>query len=206
MRLNVPVTLIGLTGGIAAGKSTVAERFREHGAHILDADQQARDVVAPGSPALEQIRARFGDDVIDDHGGLNRTKLGSIVFTEDGARAELEGITHPAIRELTKDRIAEIRERDPGAVIVYDVPLLVEANVRLPFTAVVVVQAAAGERLRRLVELRGMSADEAKRRIESQATDEERLAVADYVVEADGTLEATIRNADHVWRKITARI
>ena len=205
MRLNVPVTLIGLTGGIAAGKSTVAERFREHGAYVLDADQQARDVVAPGSPALEGIRARFGEDVVDADGRLDRAKLGSIVFAEEGARSDLEAITHPAIRDLTEERIAEIRQRDPDAVVVYDVPLLVEANVQLPFAAVVVVHAAAAERLRRLVELRGMSREEAERRIGSQATDEERLAIADYVVDADGSLDATIRDADRVWRELTAR-
>lgn len=205
MRLNVSVTLIGLTGGIAAGKSTVAERFREHGAYVLDADQQARDVVAPGSPALEGIRARFGEDVVDADGRLDRAKLGSIVFAEEGARSDLEAITHPAIRDLTEERIAEIRQRDPDAVVVYDVPLLVEANVQLPFAAVVVVHAAAAERLRRLVELRGMSREEAERRIGSQATDEERLAIADYVVDADGSLDATIRDADRVWRELTAR-
>ncbi|HIY65948.1 MAG TPA: dephospho-CoA kinase, long form [Candidatus Agrococcus pullicola] len=199
------MTLIGLTGGIAAGKSTVAERFREHGAYVLDADQQARDVVAPGSPALEGIRARFGEDVVDADGRLDRAKLGSIVFAEEGARSDLEAITHPAIRDLTEERIAEIRQRDPDAVVVYDVPLLVEANVQLPFAAVVVVHAAAAERLRRLVELRGMSREEAERRIGSQATDEERLAIADYVVDADGSLDATIRDADRVWRELTAR-
>lgn len=202
IRLNGLVPLIGLTGGIAAGKSTVAGRWRELGAHVLDADQQARDVVAPGAPALENIRARFGDEVIAVDGSLDRAKLGGLVFAEHGARRDLEAITHPAIQQLTRDRIDAIQQSDPDAVIVYDVPLLVEANVTLPFDAVVVVHTPVAERRRRLIELRGISPEEADRRIASQASDEERLAVADHVIRADGTIDETLRATDRLWQQL----
>lgn len=170
---------------------------------MLDADQQARDVVAPGAPALQRIRERFGDEVIEENGALNRAKLGSIVFSEPDARRDLEAITHPAIQQLTRERIAAIRERDSDAVIVYDVPLLVEAKVALPFDAIVVVHASAEERKRRLMDIRGIGAEEADRRIASQASDEERLAIADHVIHADGTEQDTEAAADAVWELIS---
>lgn len=204
MGLNSSVPLIGLTGGIAAGKSTVAARWRELGALVLDADQQARDVVAPGAPALQQIRERFGDDIVDEHGALVRARLGEIVFADDDARRALEAITHPAIQQLTRERIAAAFENDPDAVVVYDVPLLVEAKVALPFDSIVVVHAPVAERKRRLVEIRGISAAEADRRIASQASDEERLAVADHVIDSGDTEAHTVREADRVWALLTA--
>ncbi|WBU38615.1 dephospho-CoA kinase [Homoserinibacter sp. YIM 151385] len=198
--------LIGLTGGIASGKSAVAARLREHGAIVIDADQVAREVVEPGEPALLEIQERFGDAVIDAGGRLDRPALGAIVFGDPEARRALEAITHPAIGRRTRERIARAQAADPEAIVVYDVPLLVESapEGRLRFDHVVVVQAAVEERIRRMVELRGMRREEAERRIASQADDAARLAIADTVIDADGTLEETLARVDAAWPVISA--
>ena len=192
--------LIGLTGGIAAGKSTVAARLAEHGAVVIDADHVAREVVEPGEQALERIAERFGDHVVVD-GALDRAALGAIVFADADARRDLERITHPAIQARVAERIAAHVD-DPDAVVVYDVPLLVEARVPHEFAAIVVAHAPAEQRIARLVELRGVARDEAERRVRSQASDDERLAVADVVVDTSGTMDATIAQVDALWRAI----
>jgi len=200
------VRIIGLTGGIAAGKSTVAGRFAEHGAVIVDADRLARDAVAPGSPGLLAVRDRFGPDVIAADGSLDRPALGAIVFADPAARTDLEAITHPEVWRLAQQRFDAAEADDPDAVVVYDVPLLAEARGERPlrFDAVVVVDAPAATRLRRLVEHRGMTPGEAGRRVAAQATDEERLALADHVVDATGTVTDTLRSADEVWSALQA--
>lgn len=194
--------LIGLTGGIAAGKSTVARRLAEHGAFHIDADQLAREAVAPGSPGLMRIRERFGGRVIGSDGALDRPKLGEIVFADAGALADLNAIVHPEVRSIAQRRIAEIVRRDPDAVVVYDVPLLVEAGVQLPWDLVVVAEAPAETRVERLVALRGMSREEALRRVANQASDEERRAVADVVIDTGGTESHTLEQVDALWRSI----
>ncbi|WP_066519203.1 dephospho-CoA kinase [Curtobacterium ammoniigenes] len=197
--------IIGLTGGIAAGKSTVARRWAEHGGHIVDADQLAREAVAPGSPGLERIRERFGPSVIRPDGSLDRAALGSIVFTDPEARAALNAITHPEVWRLATAAFAAIEAQDPTATAVYDVPLLAEAAADRPlhFDTVVVVHAPSAVRIERLVTDRGMDRDEAERRIGAQASDAERLALADHVVDATGSLDDTIASADDVWAAIT---
>ncbi|MGD9607310.1 MAG: dephospho-CoA kinase [Leucobacter sp.] len=194
--------LIGLTGGIAAGKSTVARRLAEHGAVHIDADQLAREAVAPGSPGLMRIRERFGGRVIGSDGALDRPKLGEIVFADARALADLNAIVHPEVRSIAQRRIAEIVRRDPDAVVVYDVPLLVEAGVQLPWDLVVVAEAPAETRVDRLVALRGMSREEALRRVANQAGDEERRAVADVVIDTGGTESHTLDQVDALWRSI----
>lgn len=194
--------LIGLTGGIAAGKSTVARRLAEHGAVHIDADQLAREAVAPGSPGLMRIRERFGGRVIGSDGALDRPKLGEIVFADARALADLNAIVHPEVRSIAQRRIAEIVRRDPEAVMVYDVPLLVEAGVQLPWDLVVVAEAPAETRVERLVALRGMSREEALRRVANQAGDEERRAVADVVIDTGGTESRTREQVDALWRSI----
>lgn len=192
--------LIGLTGGIAAGKSTVAARLAEHGAIVIDADRVAREVVEPGEPALASIASRFGDRVVVG-GALDRPALGAIVFADPDARRDLERITHPAIQARVAERIAAHAD-DPRAVVVYDVPLLVEARVPHDFDAVVVAHAPAEQRIARLVQLRGVARQEAERRVRAQASDEERLAVADVVVDTSGTMDETIAQVDALWRGI----
>ncbi len=195
--------LIGLTGGIASGKSTVARRLAEHGAVHVDADQIAREVVEPGTPALAEIADAFGDGVLNPDGSLNRAALGAIVFSDEGARLRLNGITHPAVLRTSTARFEDAGRTDPDAVVVYDVPLLVESANAYPFDLIVVAHAAAETRIRRLVELRGMDADEATRRIRSQASDDERLAVADVVIDTDGSLQNTLSQTDELWESLT---
>jgi dephospho-CoA kinase len=195
------VQLIALTGGIASGKSTVAARLAEHGAVVVDADQSAREVVEPGTPALKAIAQRFGPSVIRSDGSLDRAALGAIVFADQASRLALNAIVHPAVWQRALELFSEISARDPNAIIVYDVPLLVEAASGRPlhFDRVVVVHAPVQERIRRLVELRGFSEQDAAARVNAQAADDERLAVADVVINATGSLEETLRQADELW-------
>ncbi|KZE94113.1 Dephospho-CoA kinase [Agromyces sp. NDB4Y10] len=191
--------LIGLTGGIASGKSTVARRLVEHGAIHLDADQLARRVVEPGSPCLEAIVAEFGDGVLRHDGTLDRPKLGEIVFRDDDARARLNAIVHPAVRELSRKLIAKAEQEDPDAVVVYDVPLLVEAQVDHPFDLIVVTSAPKRAQVKRLVEERGLDPIQAEARVDAQISDEDRRAIADVVIDTGGSLAHTMSQADGLW-------
>lgn len=198
--------IIGLTGGIAAGKSTVSRRWAEHGGIVVDADRLARDAVAPGSPGLAQVAERFGPTVIAADGSLDRPALGAIVFSDPAARKDLEAITHPEVWRLAQCAFDAAEAADPDAVVVYDVPLLAEARGSRPlrFDAVVVVDAPAAQRIERLVAHRNMPRDEAERRVAAQASDADRLALADHVVDATGSLDQTVRSADEVWSRITS--
>lgn len=193
--------LIGLTGGIASGKSVVARRLAEHGAVHVDADALAREVVEPGTPGLAEIAAQFGAEVIAADGSLDRAALGAIVFREPEKRLALNAITHPAVWALARERFEAAEAADPRAVVVYDVPLLAEAAADRPmrFDLVVVVHADRQTRLNRMVELRGMTREEATHRLNSQASDTERLAIADVVIDSNGTLEETLVQADELW-------
>lgn len=196
------VYLIGLTGGIASGKSVVAGRLQKLGAVLVDADQLAREVVAAGTPVLAAIVDAFGTGMLLADGILDRARLAGVVFADPQARITLNEITHPAIQALAARRIAESVERNPEAVVVYDVPLLVEAARppgHPPFDLVVVVQAQAATRLARLIESRGLSGEEALKRINAQATDLQRLTIADVVIDSDGTLDQTLAQADALW-------
>ncbi|MGY2899279.1 dephospho-CoA kinase [Curtobacterium sp. PvP017] len=198
--------IIGLTGGIAAGKSTVSRRWAEHGGIVVDADRLARDAVAPGSPGLAQVAERFGPTVIAADGSLDRPALAAIVFSDPAARKDLEAITHPEVWRLAQRAFDAAEAADPDAVVVYDVPLLAEARGSRPlrFDAVVVVDAPAAQRIERLVAHRNMPRDEAERRVAAQANDADRLALADHVVDATGSLDQTVRSADEVWSRITS--
>jgi len=188
--------LIALTGGIASGKSTIARRLAEHGAVIVDADQIVREVQRAGSPVLERIATEFGADVIRADGELDRAALGALVFGHPDRLAALNGIVHPAVREESARRFAEAFAADPAAVVVYDVPLLVEARVDDPWELIVVAHAPAELRRKRLVELRGMTGEEAAARIGSQVPDDRRLAVADVVIDTSGTIAHTHAQTD----------
>jgi dephospho-CoA kinase len=199
------VYLIGLTGGIAAGKSTIARRLTDHGAVHVDADQLSREAVEPGTPALNAIVERFGRDVLNADGSLDRAALGGIVFSDPDALKALNTIVHPAVRQLGLQRIADASDADPAAVIVYDIPLLVESRSEYPFDLVVVAQASPETRMTRLTTTRGMPADEAARRIGAQASDEDRLAVADVVIDTDGSLDDTLAQTDRLWEQVRFR-
>jgi dephospho-CoA kinase len=193
------VLLVAVTGGIASGKSVVAARLAEHGAVVVDADQIAREVVEPGTPALTRIAEEFGSGVIDAEGRLDRAALGAIVFADPERLKVLNAITHPAVRDLSRRRFAEAAERDPDAVVVYDVPLLNEARGAAEFDEVVVVSAPEEVRVARMVSLRGMSPEEARNRIRSQVSEEQRRAMADHLIESGGTLEETLAQVDALW-------
>ncbi|TFD68658.1 dephospho-CoA kinase [Cryobacterium gelidum] len=198
--------LIGLTGGIASGKSTVAKRLASLGAVGIDADQLAREVVEPGTPGLAAIATEFGDAILLADGTLNRPALGAIIFSDPNRRERLNAITHPAVRRLTRDRVAAAGAADPHAIVVYDVPLLAEAIAGglVTFDLIVVVHADAEVRIERMVELRGLTREEATHRIAAQASDADRLALADVVIDNNGTFDATMAQVDAVWTRACA--
>jgi dephospho-CoA kinase len=200
------VYVIGLTGGIASGKSTVARRLAWHGAVHIDADHLARVAVEPGTDALAQIRETFGDDVLNADGSLNRAALGALVFGEPAALAQLNAIVHPAVRQLTNQLILEAGRADPDAIVVYDVPLLVESALDHSFDLIVVAHADEETRVRRMVELRGMTETDATRRIGSQASDAERLAVANVVIDTGGSLANTLEQVDALYERVRSEI
>jgi dephospho-CoA kinase len=195
------VPLIALTGGIASGKSTVARRLAALGAVVVDADVLAREVVEPGEPALEQIRATFGDEVLREDGTLDRAALGRIVFADPERRHLLNGIVHPAVLARSQALFREALERDPAAVVVYDVPLL-DARGVAEFDRVVVADAPAEVRIDRLVRLRRMSEEDARARVAAQLGDEERRALATDVLDTGGSLESTLAQVDELWGRL----
>ncbi|WP_422735952.1 dephospho-CoA kinase [Micromonospora sp. WMMD729] len=188
---------VGLTGGIGSGKSAVAARLVELGAVLVDADQVAREVVAPGTEGLAEIVATFSSAVLDADGALDRAALGALVFSDEAARRRLEAITHPRVRARTAELVAAAA---PDAIVVNDVPLLVEVGLAPTYHLVVVVQTAVPTRLERLTRDRGMDRAEAERRIAAQADDARRRAVADVVVTNDGSLAALHAAVDALWR------
>lgn len=194
--------LIGLTGGIAAGKSTVAKLWRELGAIEIDADLLAREVVEPDSDGALLIRKRFGDSFFDDSGALDRSKLASLVFTDKSAREDLEGIVHPLVQKRARDILSQLSE---DSMVIYTVPLLVEANVSLPFDVVVTVEAPEDVRVKRLIESRNFTREQAIARIESQAQPIERVARADYVLNSNQTREQLLSDARQLWNEFLVR-
>ncbi|WP_101524217.1 dephospho-CoA kinase [Nocardioides houyundeii] len=177
---------VGLTGGVASGKSTVAAMLAELGAVVVDADLLAREAVAAGTEGLAEVVAQFGPEVLLPSGELDRPALASVVFASEPRRRALEAIIHPRVRDLA----AEVEAgAPPDAVVVHDIPLLVETGQAQGFDAVVVVDVPVETQLRRMVELRGMAAEEAQARIAAQATREQRRAAATYLIENTGDLE-----------------
>lgn len=192
---------MGLTGGIGSGKSAVSARLAQHGAVVLDADKLARDVVAPGTAGLGAVAEAFGPDILLPDGSLDRETLGKIVFADPAARRRLEAITHPLIREETARRFAA---PPPDAVIVHDIPLLVEAGMAKGYDLVVVVEAPRELRLDRLAR-RGLPRDQAEARMAIQADDAARRAVADVLLDNSGTLAELHVHVDVLWRDLVAR-
>jgi dephospho-CoA kinase len=189
---------VGLTGGIGSGKSTVAQRLLDLGAVVVDADRLAREVVEPGSDGLGQIAARFGEAVIDDTGALNRAALGALVFADPVARADLESLTHPLIAKRTAELVGQAPQ---DAVVVHDVPLLVEKHLDPAYHLVVVVAADADTRVKRLMQTRGMTEDDARSRIAAQSSDEQRHAAADVWLDNDGPRDAVLDAVDDLWHQ-----
>ncbi|MEV6233691.1 dephospho-CoA kinase [Saccharopolyspora shandongensis] len=187
---------VGLSGGIGSGKSTVAQRLVERGAVLIDSDVLAREVVQPGTPGLAELVERFGEDVLDADGALNRPALAGKVFGDDEARADLNAITHPKIRDLTAERMAQA---PADAVVVHDVPLLVEVGYAPNYHLVLIVDAPEPDRVRRLID-RGLAEDDARARIAAQATTEQRREVADVWLDNSGSVDAVHAQVDALWR------
>ena len=190
---------VGLTGGIASGKSTVSAMLRELGAVVIDADQLARDVVAVGTPGLAAVVDAFGEGVLTADGVLDRPAVARIVFNDDDARRRLEGIIHPQVFE----KVAELEAEAPeDAVVVHDIPLLAESGRADSFDAVIVVDAPPELQLSRMVQDRGWTEDEARARMEAQASREDRLGIASYVIENSGSIEALRAQVEAVYEKL----
>ncbi|HVT19874.1 MAG TPA: dephospho-CoA kinase [Mycobacteriales bacterium] len=196
---------VGLTGGIGAGKSEVTRRFAALGAHIIDADALAREVVEPGTPGLEAVVAEFGPEVRAADGSLDREAVAAKVFADDEARARLNAIVHPLIGERVFALLAEYEAADPDGILINDVPLIAEAGVAERYEVIVVVDAPVDTQLDRLVRLRGMTREAAQARIDVQASREQRLALADFVITNDGDLDALDRQVADVWAELKAR-
>ena len=189
--------VLGVTGSAAAGKSTVVRMLAEKGAVVVDADQLAREAVEPGTPALAQLTARFGEDILREDGALNRSRLREIIFHDDAARAEVNAITHKAIQVLAEQRLAHLRQKAP--LVVYESPLLFEAGAEGRVDRVLAVIAPEEERLKRLLARPGMTPELAAAMTAAQLPQEEKAARADYVLGTGGTLEEVAAKVDRLW-------
>jgi dephospho-CoA kinase len=196
--------VVGLTGGIASGKSTVARMLAQRGASIVDADQVARQIVEPGQPAYQEIVAAFGHEVLQTaakDSPLDRKKLGAIVFADAAERARLNSITHPRIAAETQRRLAELAETG-REVAIYEAALLVENGVHRALNGLIVAACSEAEQLSRLQARDGLSKEEALERVHAQAPLSDKLAVADWVIDTNGPLQETERQVDKVWAEI----
>jgi len=194
---------LGLTGGIASGKSTVSAMLVRLGAKLVDADQVAREVVLPGEPALMQLSKQFGQEIVKPDGSLDRQALGRIVFTPDKQKLkELEAILHPAIRERMHKQMDAYLAEEPDRLVIADIPLLFETGQESLYDAVLLVYVPKATQLERLMAREGMTSDEAKVRIELQMDMEEKKQRADYIIDNSSTLEHTQRQIEKIWREL----
>ncbi len=191
---------VGLTGGIGSGKSEVSRRLAARGAAIIDADVAAREVVAPGTPGLERIVETFGADVLTPDGALDRERLGVIVFGDPDRRAALNAIVHPLVGEwMAAAERAAVESGGPDVIVVHDVPLLAENGMAKLYDRVIVVDVPPRVQLSRLVSVRGMAEEQARARMAAQATREQRLAIADIVIDNSTTLDDLDRRVTEAW-------
>jgi dephospho-CoA kinase len=190
--------LVGLTGGIASGKSSVAALLRDAGAETIDADQVAREVVEPGTSGLAQVVEVFGEAILNPDGSLSREKLAQLVFQDSNLRLKLEAILHPLIRSKTMALI----EQSSKDVVIYQVPLLVEAKVDYPFDMIVTVEAGLDNQIKRLTGSRGLSEAQARQRIEAQASELQRVQASDYVIDSSGPKENLAAQVAKLWHQI----
>ena len=194
--------LVGLTGGIAAGKTSVAKRWVELGGYEIDADVLARRALEEGSPGLAKVVAAFGSQILSIDGELDRQKLAQVVFNSPDKRKELEAIVHPIVRRLASEALADVPE---GQIAIYTVPLLVEASVDLPFDFVVTVEAPSDKQIERMVKNRGMTSQEAGARIAAQASAAERANRADVILSSNQSLGRLLDDAELLWHDIERR-
>ena len=196
--------LVGLTGGIGSGKSTVARMLADRGAVVVDADVLARTAVEPGTPAHEQIVVRFGANVLAPGGTIDREALGSIVFADPAARRDLEVIVHPEVRRMFAEECE--RYQDTDTVVVFSAPLLVETGMHTAFEVLVVVSAPVETQIQRLMRERGMGEDQVRARISAQLPLEDKAAVADVLIDNDGDLDELDGQVERLWRDLRARV
>jgi dephospho-CoA kinase len=197
------VLLVGLTGGIGSGKSTVARLLEERGAVVFDADLLAREAVEPGTPGHAAVIERFGADVLAPGGELDREALASIVFADPSARRDLEQIVHPEVRRLFAEGSEAYRDTD--RVVVFSAPLLVETGMHTAFEILVVVSATVATQIERLMRQRGMSEASIRARIDAQAPLEDKAAAADFIVDNEGTLDELESQVERLWNDLAAR-
>lgn len=190
--------ILGVTGGIGSGKSTVAQLLAERGACVIDADAIAREIVEPGSPVLRELLEEFGSGILHGDGTLNRAQLAAVAFSESEGTARLNAIMHPRIAAVAAERVAAAN----SAVVVYDMPLLVETGQQSLVDHIVVVDVPEDVQVERAVGLRGFTEEDVRRRIAAQASRADRLAVADTVIDNSGTLEETAAQVDRLWQAI----
>jgi dephospho-CoA kinase len=197
------VLLVGLTGGIGSGKSTVARMLEERGAVVFDADLLAREAVEPGTPGHAAVIERFGADVLAPGGALDREALASIVFADPSARRDLEQIVHPEVRRLFAEGSEAYRDTD--RIVVFSAPLLVETGMHTAFEILVVVSATVVTQIERLMRQRGMSEAAIRARIDAQAPLEDKAAVADFLVDNGGTIAELENRVERLWHDLSAR-
>jgi dephospho-CoA kinase len=197
------VLLVGLTGGIGSGKSTVARLLERRGAVVIDADQLAREAVAKGSPGFERVVDTFGESIVAPDGGLDRPALAAIIFSDPERKAALEGIVHPEVARRFGEQVDELRSTD--RVVVYVSPLLVELGLAPAFDVVIVVTASPHLRVSRVASDRDLSPEDVRARMAAQATDEQRMEVADILVDNDGSLAELEPQVDRIWDDLAAR-
>jgi len=197
------VLLVGLTGGIGSGKSTVARMLEERGAVVFDADLLAREAVEPGTPGHAAVIERFGADVLAPGGELDREALASIVFADPAARRDLEQIVHPEVRRLFAEGSEAYHDTD--RIVVFSAPLLVESGMHTAFEILVVVSATVATQIQRLMRQRGMSEPAIRARIDAQAPLEDKAAVADFLVDNEGTLAELQSQVERLWHDLSAR-
>lgn len=192
---------IGLTGGIACGKSTVSELLTRRGAILIDADLLAREVVEPGAPALAEVARVFGETVLHEDGTLNRKQLGQVIFGDEAKRKALEGILHPPIRQLMKARMEESERLFPDKLVVVDVPLLYESRLEDYFQEILVVYAEPAVQLQRLMARNGLTPEEAQQRLDAQMPVEWKKEWADHVIDNSGDVSQTEQQLELFWRR-----
>jgi dephospho-CoA kinase len=197
------VLLVALTGGIGSGKSTVARMLAERGATVIDADDLARRAIEPGSDGMVKVGDRFGPGVVARDGSVDRSALAGVVFADDDARGDLEAIVHPEVARLFAEEVARLRDGD--AVVVYEVPLLVETGIAPAFDVVVTLSATRDVRADRLRADRGMTEDSIRERMKAQASDAAREVIADEVIRNDGSLDELERQVEALWQRLRTR-
>lgn len=194
--------IVGLTGGVASGKTTVARMFEKEGAHIIDADQLARDLVQPHRPAWKEIIRAFGKEVLGKEGAVDRKRLADIAFSDPAQRGTLNGILHPRIKKEVGRRARQIEREDPHAIVIFDAPLLVETGFHREVDRVVVVTSKETQQIERLKKRAGVSEEQTRRIISSQMALGKKMEVADFVIRNEGSLETTRRRVREIFQEL----